>query len=60
MESSTALGPDGLSPLFYKQFWTKVGAEVIEVVPFVLNSGTIPNNLNHTHLTLIQKIQSLR
>ena len=56
MESSTAPGTNGLLPLFYKQFQTKVGAKVTAVVLSVLNSGTIPNNLNHTHLTLIPKV----
>lgn len=60
MESSIAPGPNGLLPLFYKQFWTKVGAEVTDAVLFVLNSGTIPNNLNQIHLTLIPKVQSPR
>ena len=28
MDANTAPGPDGLSPLFYKQFWGKIGWEV--------------------------------
>ena len=56
MESSTAPSPDGLQPLFYKQFRTKVGVEVTDAVLSMLNSSTIPNNLNHTHLTLIPKV----
>ena len=60
MESGTTPGPDGLPPLFYKQFWSKVGQEVTEAIFAVLNLGTIPNNLNHTFLTLIPEVQSPR
>ncbi|XP_075675073.1 uncharacterized protein LOC142644319 [Castanea sativa] len=58
MDSNTSSGPDGLPPLFYKQFWNKVGGEVSEAVLSVLNSGNIPDKLNHTFLTLIPKIHS--
>ena len=37
----TALGPDGMSPSFYKSFWHIVGKDVMEVVLNVLNSGII-------------------
>ena len=48
MDSTTGPGPDGLPPLFCKQFWYKVGAEVSDAVLSVLNSGIIPRTLNHT------------
>ena len=60
MDSNTSPGLDGLPPLFYKQFWSKVGGEVSEAVLSVLNSGIIPDKLNHTFLTLIPKIRSLQ
>ena len=60
MEANTAPGPNGLPPIFYKQFWAKIGDEVSTVVLAVLNSGIIPPNLNHTFITLIPKIQSPR
>ena len=60
MDVNTAPGPDGLPPLFYKQFWGKIGKEVSEAVLAILNSGTIPANLNHTFITLIPKIQCPR
>ena len=60
MDANTTPGSDGLSPLFYKQFWGKIGWEVTEAVLLVLNTGTIPSNLNHTFITLIPKIQSPR
>ena len=57
MDANTTPGPDGLPPLFYKQFWGKIGKEVSKAVLAILNSGTIPANLNHTFITLIPKIQ---
>ena len=59
-EAGTAPGLDGLPPLFYKQYWSKVGQEVTESVLAVLNSGMVPSQLNHTFLTLIPKIHSPR
>ena len=60
MDVNTTLGPDGLPPLFYKQFWGKIGQDVTEAVLSALNTGNIPTNLNHTFITLIPKIQSPR
>ena len=60
MDANTASGLNGLPPLFYKQFWGKIGREVTEAMLSVLNTGTIPTNLNHTFITLIPKIQSPR
>ena len=60
MDAETAPRQDGFPLLFYKQYCDKVGMEVLEVMLTVLNSGTIPANLNHTFLTLIPKMQSPR
>ena len=60
MKADTAPGPDGFPPLFYKQYWSKVGQEVTKAVLAVLNSGMVPSQLNHTFLTLIPKIHSPR
>lgn len=60
MDSEITPGPDGLPPLFYKQFWDKIGPDVTDVVLNALNLGNIPENLNHTFLTLIPKVQSPR
>ena len=60
MDSSSTPGLDGLSPMFYKQFWSKVGPEVSAAVLSVLNLGTLPPDLNHTFITLIPKVKSLR
>ena len=53
------LRPDEMPPLFYENFWDLVRGDVINVVLHFLNSGSLPNPLNHTFITLIskQKIQ---
>ena len=50
-----APGPDGMPPLFYQNFWELVRGDVIHDVLCFLNSGSIPNSLNHTFITLIPK-----
>ena len=60
MKANTAPEPDGFPPLFYKQYWSKIGAEVLDAVIGVLNSGILPHELSHTFLTLIPKIKSPR
>lgn len=58
MDSKTTPRPDNLLALFYKQFWDKIGKDIIYAVLNALNLGIIPENLNHTFLTLIPKVQS--
>ena len=60
MDSNTSPRLDGLPLMLYKQFWNKVGGEVSEAALSILNSGIIPDKLNHTFLTLIPKIHSPR
>ncbi len=52
----TALGPDGMPPLFYQKFWDSIGNDVSFAVLSCLNSGTILKSINHTYITLIPKI----
>lgn len=59
MDANIAPRPNGLPPLFYKQFWRTIGLEVTEAVLSVLNTGTIPTNLYHTFITLIPKFKVL-
>ncbi|XP_030930869.1 uncharacterized protein LOC115956706 [Quercus lobata] len=53
-----APGPDGMLPLFYQNFWDLVRGDVIHDVLGFLNSGSLPNSLNHTFITLIPKIKN--
>ena len=47
--------PDGMPPLFYQNFWHLVKGDVTQIVLHFLNSGSLPNPLNHTFITLIPK-----
>lgn len=51
-----APGPDGFQAIFFQQQWDLVGSEVIEVVKEAFCSGSVPENLNKTFLTLIPKV----
>ena len=55
MKPMTALGPDGMPPIFYKAYWSIVGPDVIDATLSILNSGTMPPLLNHTFISLIPK-----
>ena len=58
MNPLKALGPDGMPPLFFQQFWPTIGEEVTEAVLNFLNSGMIPHAINRTFITLILKVKS--
>ena len=50
-----APGPDDMPPLFYQNFWNLTGNDVTESVLKFLNSTSLPEQLNHTFITLIPK-----
>ena len=54
----TTLGPNGMSPIFYKSFWHIVGKDVTAVVLNALNSHIIPECINTTFISLIPKIKN--
>ena len=49
------LGPDGLHIGFFQTYWNIVGSSVFEEVKEIFRSGTMPNHLNETLITLIPK-----
>ena len=51
-------GPDGMPPLFYQSYWSLVGPEVTKAILLYLNSGTLPNALCHSFITLIPKVKN--
>jgi hypothetical protein len=53
-----APGPDGLPPIFYQKYWHLIGRDVTAAVLTCLNSGQILKAINHTHITLIPKVQN--
>lgn len=52
-----APGPDGMSAVFYKQYWHIVGEEVTREVLAVLNGAAIPERWNQTNVVLIPKVK---
>ena len=50
-----APGANGFGTYFYRDAWTIVGDEVVEVVLDTLQGGNILKQLNHTILTLVPK-----
>lgn len=57
MESLKAPSPDGLPPLFFKQFWPYIREDVSYVVLTCLNTGFITSSINFTFITLIPKVK---
>ena len=58
MAPTTAPGPNGMSPIFYKSFWHIVGEDVTAVVLQALNSSIVPESLNATFISLIPKVKN--
>ena len=54
-----ALGPDGMPPVFFQDFWPLIGAKVTNFVLHLLNIATFPSHLNHTFISLIPGVQNL-
>ena len=51
-------GPDGMPPLFFQYYWDLVGKDITTYVLSFLNSASLPENLNHTFITLIPKVKN--
>ena len=52
------LGPDGVPPIFYQNYWQLIGNDVTQSILSFLNIATLPTYLNHTFMTLIPKVKS--
>lgn len=51
-------GPDGLTTLFYKQYWPIVKTEMVAMNQNVFRSGFLLSKLNHTNIALIPKLEN--
>lgn len=49
MNSYKTIGPDGMSPIFYQQFWHIIGPSISIPILHSRNAGSIPSSINHTH-----------
>lgn len=50
-----APGPDGMTSLFYKHFWSSVGKDVCDMVRNFFETGDLDERLNRTNICLIPK-----
>ena len=57
MAALKSSGSDSMSPLFYQNYWSLVGSDVIETILY-LNLGTLPDLLCHFFITLIPKVKN--
>ena len=49
--------PDGMPPLFYQSYWSLVGSDVSQSILHYLNTGTLPQSIGHSFITLIPKVK---
>ena len=54
-----APGPDDIPPLFYQSYWSLVGSKVSQSILHYLNTGTLPQSLGHSFITLISKVKNM-
>ncbi|KAF7844126.1 reverse transcriptase [Senna tora] len=50
-------GPDGMTAMFYQHCWEIVQHKVMNMVGFFLSGGHLLRTMNHTHITLIPKVE---
>ena len=53
-----SLGPNGMPPIFYQNYWSLVGSDVTDAILMYLNTGTFPPSLGHSFITLIPKVKN--
>uniref|UniRef100_A0A803PS53 Reverse transcriptase domain-containing protein n=1 Tax=Cannabis sativa TaxID=3483 RepID=A0A803PS53_CANSA len=56
MSPDKSPGSDGMSAMFYQNYWSIVGDSVTEIVLGILNEGTDMSQLNKSIITLIPKV----
>ncbi|GJU95642.1 RNA-directed DNA polymerase, eukaryota [Tanacetum coccineum] len=54
--SDKSPGPDGFTFQFFKNYWSTVGVDVINVVKELFRSSTFPNGCNSSFIALIPKV----
>lgn len=57
IKSESAPGPDGMTGLFFQQYWDVVGDQVTKEIHEVFNSGVLPSDWNYTYICLLPKVQ---
>ena len=54
-----AHGPDGIHAVFYQKSWGLVGQSITNMVKDFFHSDSSLRLINHTHIALIPKVESL-
>lgn len=55
MHHTKAPNSNGMPPIFFPKYWHIGGQSITEIVLRLLNSGKVPNDLNHTFITMIPR-----
>jgi hypothetical protein len=58
MAPTKTLGSDGYPAGFFQKNWGTLGGDICRTILGILNSGSMPNSLNTTHIALIPKIKN--
>ena len=53
-----ALGPNGMSAMFYQKYWSIISDSVVNIVLNVLNHNLLIGDLNKTNIALVPKTKS--
>ncbi|XP_043814057.1 uncharacterized protein LOC122723980 [Manihot esculenta] len=57
---SKAPGEDGLFAVFFQKYWNLIGRDIFQGVMEFFNSGRMLKNANHTVISLIPKVKSVK
>jgi len=58
IKANFAPGPDGLTALFYHQYWEIIGPDILDYVLNILNNEGSIKDINHTYISLIPKVKT--
>lgn len=58
LKRNSAPSPDGLTTLFYQNYWDIIGGDILSFVLNILNNGASPSHINHTFISLIPEVNS--
>ena len=50
--------PDRMPPIFFQNFWSDIGDDVVQAILSCLNSSNIISGLNHTFISIIPKVKN--